>query len=502
MKPVFWRQNITIKRLLLIIILLSIIYVRHLVWKQGCLQMRFLKMNKTYTLLILIILLFSINNITTAAPLDFEKLVEIGLENNDSIQDIQQDIAALERNIELIKAGQDWQITIDADYSRSEDYQDKEDGNDGTLGLEFTKDYSSGFSIGPTVSITSDDYSPEYTVELSQRIFPWTPLESDKELYSQEKELEKLKKELAESRVSQLTSWMEAYLNLIRLQAKELLYKEQLKLAEEDLKEVIKKRDIGEAGQIELLEAELAVKEAEYQFKNTSKEFEEGKKDFYQDLGLSNEEELLLDENEDYLLTLMTKVSNFEIDPGKNTELLQQAEGISYELLANSFEREVLEKELEWLKSESNTDINLTGEYNTADEEGFTVGVNLSYLLYDGGQRKIEIADKEAEIIDLLDEYKRLKRELALEFEKKQHQIELDQDKLSQNELTYEKRILEEEIAKLQLAEGLINQIAYEENSLNRKDQEIALAEARDNLFISKLNLLALFKDESYFRGN
>ncbi|QTL98744.1 hypothetical protein GM661_12595 [Iocasia frigidifontis] len=231
------------------------------------------------------------------------------------------------------------------------------------------------------------------------------------------------------------------------------------------------------------------------------KEFQESKKDFCQDLGLSHEQELILNINEDYLLALRNKVSDYVINSNNIKELLKQAESNSFDLVANQLDNQVLNKELEWLKDEHNTEINLIGEYDSSDED-FTVGVKLSHILYDGGQRKIKIADKEADIGDLLDEYERLKKELELEFEEKQNQIELDQDQLDQNQLTYEKTLLEERIAEEQFEHGLIDKIEFEEYRLSTEEEEVNLSSAGDNLLISKLNLLVLFKNEDFFRGN
>lgn len=457
--------------------------------------------NKVVILLIIgVVFSFYFPEITMAASLSFEQAVEFGLENSDTLKDIKQEIEGLERDIELIKAGQNWQVTVDADYNLT-DNDNVSGDEDGDLGIGFTKDYSSGFSLGPTIDVDTDDFSSEYTIDVSQKIFPWTPIESDQDLYTQEKKLEKLKKKLAENRTVQLISWLETYLNLIRLKEKEVVYTEELKLAKKEFKEVEAKSDIGEAGKIEFLKSQLTVKEAAYQLKNLKKEFQESKKDFCQDLGLSHEQELILNINEDYLLALRNKVSDYVINSNNIKELLKQAESNSFDLVANQLDNQVLNKELEWLKDEHNTEINLIGEYDSSDED-FTVGVKLSHILYDGGQRKIKIADKEADIGDLLDEYERLKKELELEFEEKQNQIELDQDQLDQNQLTYEKTLLEERIAEEQFEHGLIDKIEFEEYRLSTEEEEVNLSSAGDNLLISKLNLLVLFKNEDFFRGN
>lgn len=463
--------------------------------------MRMQQENKVVILLIIgVVFSFYFPEITMAASLSFEQAVEFGLENSDTLKDIKQEIEGLERDIELIKAGQNWQVTVDADYNLT-DNDNVSGDEDGDLGIGFTKDYSSGFSLGPTIDVDTDDFSSEYTIDVSQKIFPWTPIESDQDLYTQEKKLEKLKKKLAENRTVQLISWLETYLNLIRLKEKEVVYTEELKLAKKEFKEVEAKSDIGEAGKIEFLKSQLTVKEAAYQLKNLKKEFQESKKDFCQDLGLSHEQELILNINEDYLLALRNKVSDYVINSNNIKELLKQAESNSFDLVANQLDNQVLNKELEWLKDEHNTEINLIGEYDSSDED-FTVGVKLSHILYDGGQRKIKIADKEADIGDLLDEYERLKKELELEFEEKQNQIELDQDQLDQNQLTYEKTLLEERIAEEQFEHGLIDKIEFEEYRLSTEEEEVNLSSAGDNLLISKLNLLVLFKNEDFFRGN
>ncbi|QTL98745.1 hypothetical protein GM661_12600 [Iocasia frigidifontis] len=242
--------------------------------------MRMQQENKVVILLIIgVVFSFYFPEITMAASLSFEQAVEFGLENSDTLKDIKQEIEGLERDIELIKAGQNWQVTVDADYNLT-DNDNVSGDEDGDLGIGFTKDYSSGFSLGPTIDVDTDDFSSEYTIDVSQKIFPWTPIESDQDLYTQEKKLEKLKKKLAENRTVQLISWLETYLNLIRLKEKEVVYTEELKLAKKEFKEVEAKSDIGEAGKIEFLKSQLTVKEAAYQLKNLKKNFRRVKKTF------------------------------------------------------------------------------------------------------------------------------------------------------------------------------------------------------------------------------
>lgn len=458
--------------------------------------------NKFLLISLLLLLIYCICPVikaaTKAEEINFSQAVKIALENSASIKDIRQEIEAQQRAIQLTESGQDFQIDLS--------YDSYEDDNslsyyDETIGLDIEKDYSFGLSIGPSIKLDADNYSSYYTVEISQTLLPWLPTDSGQELYAEKKELEKLEAELESSKTDKLIEWIDFYLELTRLQEQKLLYKEKLALAEKELAKTQAECDIDEASNLELMEAQIALKEAKYEYENVSTSFDESKEDLYIELGLAEDTRLLLSDEDSFLTDLKNRSSSLTYYDMEAENLLNQAATNDYDLKSNLIENEKLDQQLEWVEKERDTDLSLIGDYDS-EENDFTVGISLTHTLYDGGQHQIEVDGKKADIADVKDEYQTLLKKLKLELKEKQTDIVLNQDQLRQSDLTYQRSTLNKEIAREQLDRGAITKLDFEDYVISEKEAEIDLAADKDDLFISRLEIVALVEDNSFFLQN
>lgn len=461
--------------------------------------MKLVKTNKILTVLVLLILVFTLSGISTALELTLEEAIKQGLKKNSDLRNLEENIAGLERDLALIKAGQDWQVKMGADYGYTfEDSNNRIEENRVNLGI--SRVFSSGLTIEPEITVTENDSNPDLSIALRYPLLPSVPTESAKQYYKIEQELIKAQGKLSQEKAAKIISWLEKYLNLSRLTEKHEVYQQGLELAEDNLNEVLLKQEMGEAGREEVLTAQISLADARYQLDDLEKQIEEVKLSLYQELGLEKEQELVIDDQSKLIAQLSEKAEQLTGQELDESKLMPAVEQNSYELLANRIDREVLKQELEWLKGEGKTELNLSGNYNSKEEE-ISIGLSLSYNLYDGGQRELKYEEKEVEIANNLAEYNDLYAALELQLKQQINKVELSQSKLQQEELKLEKSVCEEKVGRQQYEMGLIDKNDYEELCLQRKESEINFKSFQDQLLINKIELITFIKSDDILGG-
>src|SRR5690554_4244853 len=126
------------------------------------------------------------------------------------------------------------------------------------------------------------------------------------------------------------------------------------------------------------------------------------------------------------------------------------------ELVAYLIDREVLEQELKWIEKGNDPSLDMTLSYDT-DPEDLSLGLKLSYQLYDGGLHKMALDDKEEEIADNISNYEDLYDQLKQELKKLLDRLELSEMAVKRGELSLARSEYELEVAEKQLEMGLID---------------------------------------------
>ncbi len=457
--------------------------------------MKILKKSKIKTAAISLLLIFLLTGVCLGQEITLEEAVEMGLQINSDLQDVRENINSIERELSSIKASEDWQLKTNASYDLIyEDGQQLDDnisGQENSLNLQLNRTFFSGFTLNPQITVTEDDSEADMSIYVSQQVLPFMPTSLSKQYYKLKKDLLKVEVNYRQQTAEKLITWLESYLNLTRMIEKQEIYKEDLKNARQHKEEVIAAEKIGEAGKQEMLTAKLSVKEAEYRLKEINKQVEQTVDSFCQEIGLSDEKNITLSLNSEYITKIKNRVKKLTENHINSSNLIKIAEKNSSQLLINRIEQEVLTRELEWLEKADSPDVNLTGSYST-DQDQFTTGLNVSYDLYDGGQHEIECDNKEAEINSKKEDYNDLLNNMKLELKQAVDNIELSEFQLEKEKISLEKNNYEVEVYRKQFARGLIDYLEYQEKWLESKETELNINTIRDQLLCNKLKLSKL----------
>ena len=467
-----------------------------------------LKKNKlflgTYLLVFILALIVTVGNANVLADdISFEKAVEIALENNDQIKNLENNIESLKRSNAMIKAQQDWQININANYNHIFEDENSNSslnsmGNEDNINLEISKNFKTGFSFNPSITISENDEN--LTIDINQILYPITETQLNKNLFKNNKELIKAEINLEKTKADKIISWLESYLNIIRLEERKLIYENNLKKAEKNYNKVKEEREIGEAGKQQILTAELSLENARYNLKEIKNNISLSKKNFKVELGFEESKDINFNINSPYITDLSNKVDSIVKDYLQKDNLMKMVEKNNIDLIANKIDRDLLNQEMEWLKKEDDANINLSGSYNTESED-LRASLHISYDIYDGGKENLDIKSKEAKLEQNRDNYKSLYRKLEIELQSHLNKLSLNKDNVKKMELSYERSKFEAEVARKQFDRGLIDYLEYQEKWINSKEAEISLKSSKDNVLLNKLRFINFINSEKITGG-
>ncbi|WP_027338975.1 TolC family protein [Halonatronum saccharophilum] len=440
-------------------------------------------------LLVLISLLFFTNK-SWASEITFQQVVEGALETNSDIIRAREEVEKIERDIEKVKADLNWQV----DLSGSSGVNSSDDANL-NLSLGGDRSYLGGLRLRPEVYIEERDVFEGLSNELgfkfnlSRDIYPRIPSGEEKRLITLEYRLEEAKRSLDQEISRKLIYWLEGYFDLIYLKKRVELDREQEVLARDNLDKTLARQKIGEAGEEEILTARIQLMEGEYSLRERKNNYEQRRRIFYNELRIEGELLLSLDARKDSFKEMEGLLEGLDFNLEDRSNLLESIMENNSEFFRNKNSQKLLEYDFQWSKVNNNLGVSLNGSYDSLRDD-WSARINVTYNIFDGGQRKLEEEDFELQSNELERNYREIIERLELDLDTLINDIELSQMNLKQRDLRLDRANLEEMAARQRLERGLINEVTYEEKRKALEEARLSFKEAEDRLLISKLRLL------------
>ena len=449
------------------------------------------KKNKKFIIILSLLIILMVTNLISAEEITLNEAIKLGLSQNSEIKTQKRELKNIEKELLSIKAKQNWHVDIEGNYSKTIDKKNNLDTVN-IVNININKTLPSGLTIQPELCLKEDDFNPELQVNVSHSLLPSTPTNLQKQYWKTAKKLLIAKINLVNLKKDKKISWVDIYLNLTRLVERQKLYQKAVKKAKNNLKKVKEKQKIGEAGKKELLTAEISLENAHYNMIETGKRIEETKIKFYKKLGIKGQK-IIIDRQNELVLDLTSHVNEMIIDYVENdvNKLMSTIEQGNFNLMVNRINREILKKEKEWIRNEGRTNATISGDYDSVNND-FTIGINVFYQVYDGGEKDIKLKKKEIELEKNLDQYDDIFNQLQIRLNQYLNNIELSQLELNKNKKVLKKSEYELKVADKQLEMGLINYLDYQEVYISQQENKLNVKFLRDSLLIDKLNLVKL----------
>jgi hypothetical protein len=465
-----------------------------------------IRKNNSFFILILIItisFIFVGANIQ-AKEISLEEALNWGIENNSSIKEIKDNIETIERSLNLIDTEYGFKTKISAnpiiaggfekqtdDNSNGVDEGDtsSESSNGPEISLKTTKLFPNGIFLQSEISIKEEDMieGPNSTFSATKNLYPVIPIIPEQEKFLTSNNLLKVRENLTWQQEYKKIEFLESYFNLLRLQEKLSLAKTNFQYAQDDLDKILKKIEIGEAGERQKIETKIALKKAEINFLQAQNTFFQQKNIWYLNLGLPEETEVPLVEDSTFLEEIVKWVDSLEFS-FEEEEFTELAVENYYKIKNNILDQDSAQKEAEWNLTKNKPQVDLFGVYSSKDNT-WGVGIELNYDIFDGGKQKIEDEGYQAKLENLKDDYLQLVSELKLELSGLINQQEINNLNLEEKLMSWGKAKLEEESYQIQLQQGLISDSEFQHKMLEWQESEIDLESAKDEILINKLRI-------------
>jgi len=471
-----------------------------------------IRKNNSFLILFLIIVInfaFVGENVH-AEEISLEEALNWGIENNSSIKEIKVSIENIERSLDLIDTEYGFKTKLSANPIIAGGFEKQTDDNsNGTdegdtifgsstspkISMKTTKLFSNGLFLQSEISIEEEDLfdleklseGPDSTFSATKNLYPILPITPEQEKYFTFNNLRKARENLTWLQESKKIEFLESYLNLLRLQERLSLAKTNFQYAQDDLDKILKKIEIGEAGERQEIEARIALKKAEINFLQAQNTFLQQKNRWYLNLGLPEETEVLLVENSTFLKEILKWADSLEFNL-KEEEFTELAVENYYEIKNNLLDQDSAQKEAEWNLTKNKPQVDLYGVYSSKDNT-WGVGIELSYDIFDGGKQKIEDEGYQVKLENLKDDYLQIVSEVKLELYDLINQQEINNLNLEEKLMSWEKAKLEEKSYQIQLKQGLISDSEFQYKMLGWQESEINLKSAKDAILINKLRL-------------
>ena len=427
-----------------------------------------------------------------------------GLEQNSSIREIKDGIKTIERNLALIDTEYAWKMSLKANpiiagnSTNGGDSTSSTTTSDATpkISLETSKIFANGLLIKSEIFLKEEGIfdleniseNINRTVSATKTIYPVVPIQSEQERYKVANELLKINQSLQWQQEIKKIDFLESYLNLLRLQERLSLAKTNYQYAQEDLDRMLKKIEIGEAGEKQGIEGKIVLKTAEINLLQAQNNFNQQKKRWYLDLNLLEGVEVTLREDLPFLEENKNWIESLELNLENQGKLMELLVANHYQIKANQLDQENAKKELKWDLTKNKPQINLYGAYDNQDNS-WGVGIDLSYNIFDGGKQKLENEAYQVKLINLEDDYLQTVAELRLELVNLINLSTVGNLNLEEKLMSYQQAELEKESYQIQLKQGLISASEFKYQELNWQEAEINLKSAGDEILIDKLRL-------------
>ena len=471
-----------------------------------------IRKNNSFLILFLIIVInfaFVGENVH-AEEISLKEALNWGIENNSSIKEIKNNIETIERSLNLIDTEYGFKTKISANPIIAGGFEEQTNDNSNgiveedtssesssgpKITLKTTKLFPNGIFLQSEISIKEEDLfdleklseGPDSVFSATKNLYPVIPITTEQEKYLTSNNLLKARENLTWQQESKKIEFLESYLNLLRLQERLSLAKTNFQYAQDDLDKILKKIEIGEAGERQEIEAKITLKKAEIDFLQAQNTFLQQKNRWYLNLGLPEETEVLLVENSTFLKEILEWADSLEFNL-KEEELIELAVDNYYRIRNILLDQDSAQKEAEWNLTKNKPQVDLFGAYNGKDNS-WGIGIELSYDISDGGKQKIEDEGYQAKIENLKDDYLQIVSELKLELSDLINQQEINSLSLEEKLMSWEKAKLEEESYQIQLQQGLISDSEFQYRMLNWQEAEIDLKSVKDDILINKLRI-------------
>ena len=473
---------------------------------------RIRKNNSFFILCLIIFTSFIFNGANVQAKdISLEEALNWGIENNSSIKEIKDGIETIERSLNLIDTEYGFKTKISANPIIAGGFEEQTD-NDSTgtddgennstissdspeISLKTTKLFPNGIILQSEISLKEEDLfdleklsaGPDSTFSATKSLYPVLPIKTEQEKYLASNNLLKARENLTWQQEYKKIEFLESYFNLLRLQERLSLAKTNFQYAQDDLSKILKKIEIGEAGERQEIEAKIALKKAEINFLQAQNTFLQQKNRWYLNLNLPEETEVPLVENSTFLEEIIKWADSLEFNL-KEEELIELAADNYYRIRNILLDQDSSQKEAEWNLAKNKPQVDLLGAYSSKDNS-WGIGIELSYDISDGGKQKIEDEGYQAKLENLKDDYLQIVSELKLELYDLINQQEINNLNLEEKLMSWEKAKLEEESYQIQLQQGLISDSEFQYKMLGWQESEINLKSAKDEILINKLHL-------------
>jgi hypothetical protein len=472
---------------------------------------RIRKNNSIFILFLIIFTSFIFTGANVQAKdISLEEALNWGIENNSSIKEIKDSIETIERSLNLIDTEYGFKTKISANPIIAGGFEEQTD-NDSTgtddggnnsvisngpkISLKTTKLFPNGIILQSEISLKEEDLldleklleGPTSTFSATKSLYPVFPIKSEQEKYLASNNLLKAKENLTWQQEYKKIEFLESHFNLLRLQERLSLAKTNFQYAQDDLSKILKKIEIGEAGERQEIEAKIALKKTEIDFLQAQNTFLQQKNRWHLNLNLPEETEVPLVEDSSFLEEIIKWVDSLEFNL-KEEELMELAVDNYYRIRNILLDQDSSQKEVEWNLAKNKPQVDLFGAYSSKDNT-WGVGIELNYDIFDGGKQKIEDEGYQAKLENLKDDYLQIVSELKLELYELINQQEINNLNLEEKLMSWEKAKLEEESYQAQLQQGLISDSEFQYKILEWRESGINLKSAKDEILINKLHL-------------
>lgn len=466
-----------------------------------------IRKNNSFFILFLIIftsIIFAGENVQ-AKEIFLEEALNWGIENNSSIKEIKDSIKTIERSLNLIDIEYGFKTNISANLifaggsdkpTDTDDTSNNSESDDGPkISLKTTKLFPNGIILQAEISLKEEDLfdleklseGPDSIFSATKSLYPLLPIKSEQEKYLASNNLLKARENLTWHQESKKIEFLESYFNLLRLQERLSLAKTNFQYAQDDLSKILKKIEIGEAGERQEMEAKIALKKAEINFLQAQNTFFQQKNIWYLNLGLPEETEVFLVEDSPFLEEIVKWADSLELNL-KEEELMKLAVDNYYGVRNILLDQDSSQKEAEWNLAKNKPQVDLFGAYRSRNNS-WGVGIEFNYDIFDGGKQKIEDEGYQAKLENLKDDYLQITSELKLELYDLINQQEITNLNLEEKLMSWEKAKLEEESYQAQLQQGLISDSEFQYKMLDWQESEINLKSTKDEILINKLSI-------------
>lgn len=472
---------------------------------------RIRKNNSFFILCLIIFTSFIFTGVNVQAKdISLEEALNWGIEHNSSIKEMKNSIETIERSLNLIDTEYGLKSKISANpiiaggfEEQTNDNSNGVDEGDTSFGsisspkitLKTTKLFPNGIILQSEISLREEDWfdleklseGPDSIFSATKSLYPVLPIKSEQEKYLASNNLLKARENLTWQQESKKIEFLESYFNLLRLQERLSLTKTNFQYAKDDLDKILRKIEIGEAGERQEIEAKIALKKAEINYLQAQNTFLQQKNRWYLNLNLPEETEVSLVEDSPFLNEIIKWADSLELNL-KKEELIELAVDNYYGIRNILLDQDSSQKEAEWNLAKNKPQVDLFGAYS-AQDNSWGIGIELSYDISDGGKQKIEDEGYQAKLENLKDDYLQIISELKLELSGLINQQEINNLNLEEKLMSWEKAKLEEESYQTQLQQGLISDSEFQYKMLGWQESEINLKSAEDEILINKLSI-------------